>query len=207
VTITSISSDINASRSKCNDLMASHRSHGAGHIVQFYDSDVVVIENVSNLAECSLRAGDATILIATMAHLDSIERRLGSAGLDLGSLRASGLLIALDAADTLSKLLTENWPDQAKFDDVVGGIVGPAIERSANGFAFAFGEMVALLCEANQSAAAVRLEQLWNGLAKTRHFSLCCAYPLASFGSTPDLDAVLQICAEHSLAIPAESLF
>jgi hypothetical protein len=66
--------------------------------------------------------------------------------------------------------------------------------------------MVALLCCANNAAAAIYLEQLWNELALSHHFSLCCAYPLSSLDANLDLDAVLQICAEHSLAIPAESL-
>ena len=64
--------------------------------------------------------------------------------------------------------------------------------------------MVALLCAENKPSAAIRLEQLWNVLAQSCHFSLCCAYPLSSFGNAPDLNGVFKICAEHTLTIPAE---
>jgi hypothetical protein len=38
--------------------------------------------------------------------------------------------------------------------------------------------MVALLWDAGQSDAALRLEQLWNQIAQSHSFSLVCAYPL-----------------------------
>jgi superfamily I DNA/RNA helicase len=196
---------IAASRYRCPELLALHRPRAAGHVVQFYESDRFLIENISYLAANSLKAGDPSVLVGTRPHLDGIEERLIESGLDLARLQEAGRYVALDAAATLSQFLVDDWPDKAKFDEIVGGVVRRAIEKSANGFVFAFGEMVALLCFANRPAAAVRLEQLWNALAESFHFSLCCAYPLGSFGTKPDLNVVFQICAEHSLTIPAES--
>ena len=66
--------------------------------------------------------------------------------------------------------------------------------------------MVALLCAANKADGAVHLEQLWNSLAEWQRFSLFCAYPLNSLGSEPDADALIEICAEHVLTIPAKTL-
>jgi DcmR-like sensory protein len=193
------------SRFRCPELLALHRPQVVGHVVQFYNNDKFLIENVSYLATKSLGAGDASILVATRSHLDRIEERFIESGLDIAGLRKAGRYIPLDAAATLSQFLLADGPDQAKFEEIVGGIMRRAIEKSANGFVFAFGEMVTLLCFANRPAAAVRLEQLWNTLAESYHFSLCCAYPLDSFGAKPDLNALFQICAEHSLSIPAES--
>ena len=53
----------------------------------------------------------------------------------------------------------------------------------------AFGEMVALLAADGMADAAVRLEELWNRLAATHHFSLLCAYP-TSLGLHADDGAV-----------------
>jgi MEDS: MEthanogen/methylotroph, DcmR Sensory domain len=178
-----------------------------GHLVQFYDSDDFVLGIVSSLAAHALDEGDASVIVATTEHLDRLERLLEMQGTKLEALRAAGRYVALDAAATLSQFMVDGWPDDAKFNDLVGGVVRSAIEKSPNGFTFAFGEMVALLCAAKQTAAAVRLEQLWNSLAKAHRFSLYCAYPMDSFGSELDLHAVLEICAEHSLTIPAEGPF
>src|ERR1700694_4483116 len=193
------------SQIKCPDLLALHKPETSGHVVQFYEDDTFMIENVSYLVAKSLTAGDSSVLVATETHLDRIQTRLTSCGLVLNRFREVGRYVALDAAETLSQFSVDGWPDEKKFNEIIGGLICRSTEKSANGFVFAFGEMVALLCFANRPAAAVRLEQLWNALAQAHRFSLCCAYTRESFGREPDLNALYQICAEHSLAVPAES--
>ncbi len=72
-------------------------------------------------------------------------------------------------------------------------------------FPVAFGEMVALLWAEGKRDAAVRLEQLWNELARRHSFHLLCAYPRDGF--TPgEQDAFFQqICAEHSHVVSSGS--
>jgi signal transduction histidine kinase len=65
--------------------------------------------------------------------------------------------------------------------------------------------MVALLWDQGKAEAAIRLEQLWNELARTKSFSLFCAYPISSFSHERDLDLLMKVCAEHSAVIPTES--
>ena len=43
------------------------------------------------------------------------------------------------------------------------------------------GEMVAVLWAQQKYDAAIRLEELWNELALTCSFYLCCAYPANAF--------------------------
>jgi hypothetical protein len=106
-----------------------------------------------------------------------------------------------------SQFLVNGWPNEVRFNETVGGVIRSATEKSADHFVLAFGEMVALLCAANNADAALCLEQLWNSLTQVYRFSLYCAYPLRSLGSEPDLNVMLRVCSEHSLAIPAESPF
>jgi len=65
-----------------------------------------------------------------------------------------------------------------------------------------FGEMVALLWRDGRHEAAVRLEELWNDLARKYDFSLFCAYPVAQMGEG-SWEAVHAVCAAHSHAMPA----
>ena len=180
------------------ELQTLHNPETARHFVQFYVDDAFVIENVSYLAERALSAGNSSVLIATESHLRAIENRLTHCGVDLEQPR----YVALDAESTLSRFLVDGWPNEARFNETVGEVIRSATEKSENGFVLAFGEMVALLCAADKADAALRLEQLWNSLAEVYRFSLCCAYPMDSFGNDPDLDVMLKICSEHSLAIP-----
>src|SRR5579863_4537796 len=189
---------ITASRIRSLDFLELQRPQARRHIVQFYEDDQVIIESVSFLVANSLSNGDSSILIATSSHLRQIEQRLANAGFDLREFREGERYFALDAAETLTQFMVD-WPDEAKFNEIVGDLIRHAAVKSTNDFVFAFGEMVALLCAANKPSAAVRLEQLWNNLAKVYRFALWCGYPLSSFGSQPNFEAVLQICAEHSI--------
>ena len=40
---------------------------------------------------------------------------------------------------------------------------------------------------------------------KTHALSLCCAYPMNSFGSDADASLFLKVCAQHTPVLPAES--
>ena len=189
----------------CPELLRLHEPESAQHLVQFYDDESFIIENVSYLAANALASGGSAVIAATERHLEQILDRLPDSVLNLDAARESGRYVTLDATKTASEILLDGSPDEAKFEDLIGDTIRGAAKNSANGFVFVFGEIVALLCAANNANAAVRLEQLWNALAESNHFSLYCAYPLTSLGTTPDADAVMKICAEHALTIPTET--
>jgi len=192
------------SRHRCDELLTLHKPEASGHFVQFYENDGATIENVAYATAMTLKDGNSAVIVATEKHRLAIKAKLAKAGIDVGSALASHRLTMLDAQETLSSFLVEGWPDSGKFDETVGNVVRQALKDSGNGFVFAFGEMVALLCAAGRPDAAVHLERLWNDLGKKHRFSLYCAYPLDCFGTQPDLEIVLQICDEHGLSVPAE---
>jgi signal transduction histidine kinase len=180
----------------------------SSHLVQFYERDDFLLNTLSRWAAEGLGAGDAIVFIATEAHRQAFDERLRAVGLDVLSLRAEGRLVVLDAADTLSEFMVDELPSEARFEDVIGGVIARA-ERTENGAPTrnvrAFGEMVAILWARGKPEAAIRLEELWNRLAEKRSFSLCCAYPLNTFRNDADGKLFLKVCAEHSRVIPAES--
>jgi hypothetical protein len=192
--------------SRCPELLRLHMPESSSqHLVQFYEDESSIVENVAYLAARTLASGDSSVVVATEAHLEQIWQRLAFSSLDLEAAQESGRYVTIDASKALSKFMVDAQPDKIKFDEVVGGIVRRAAKNSANGFVFAFGEMVGLLCAANNPDAAVRIEQFWNSLAEQHRFSLYCSYSLSSLGNEADANAVIQICAEHSLTIPTET--
>jgi signal transduction histidine kinase len=177
------------------------------HVVQFYGDDGFLLDELSRFIGTALGAGEAAVVIATKEHRDGLARRLRMWGLDTNWAVAQGRYVALDAAETLSKFMRDGWPDAARFAEVVGGLIEKV--RAASGSearrVAAFGEMVALLWMEGKADAAIRLEELWNDLARTHAFSLRCAYPMSSFSREEHGDLLLKICAEHSTVIPGES--
>jgi two-component system CheB/CheR fusion protein len=65
--------------------------------------------------------------------------------------------------------------------------------------------MVALLWSEGNFDAALKLEQLWNGLVRAHDFQLQCAYPMEGFSQNGHSQAFRNICAEHSHVIPTEN--
>jgi PAS domain S-box-containing protein len=182
-----------------------HKSHG--HVVQLYTEDRSLIDGLSRLVGTALIGGDSAIVIATKPHREELAQRLRTRGFDSLAASLQGRYHVLDAAETLAKFSVDGWPDAALFCDQIGGLISraQAASEGATSHVVAFGEMVSLLWAQRKPEAAIRLEQLWNELAKTHTFSLRCAYPLAGFGGEEDTEPFLRICAEHSEVIPSES--
>jgi hypothetical protein len=84
-----------------------HDGDGSVHVVQFYEDDAFLVETLSRLIGNALRAGDATIVIATGSHRDDMEERIRAGDLDLEALREQGRYVSLDAGETLSKLMVD----------------------------------------------------------------------------------------------------
>ncbi len=184
-----------------------HDSDQQGHLVQFYESDAFLADEVARFVGMALGAGDAAVVIATKAHREQIERNLETRLLDRARAIGQGRYVALDAAETLAKFMVGGMPDAERFRDVIGEVVSRAKRAACNKPArvAAFGEMVALLWAEGKKSAAIRLEQLWNALVETHSFSLRCAYPMNGFSRKDDSEPFLRICAEHSSVEPAES--
>jgi hypothetical protein len=80
-----------------------------------------------------------------------------------------------DAVTTLSALRDGHLTDRRQFESVIGGAIDSLSAAAPAKRLRAYGEMVDLLWQTGDVAAAVRLESLWNDLGKTRRFSLLCA--------------------------------
>ena len=172
------------------------------HFVQFYEEDSFLVDSVAGFIGSGLRGGEAGIVIATPAHRAALDARLKELGVDPIAMKASGQYLSLDAAETLALFMVAGMPDPVLFEQSVGKIV----RRAADGTTVrAFGEMVAELWNDGNSVAAIRLEELWNDLARTCAFSLFCAYPMSAMRGANNAAPLMHVCSQHSRVIPAES--
>lgn len=165
------------------------------HTVQIYEDDAAFLDALEGFVAAGIRQGDAIILIATPAHLEGLERRLEASGFDVAAAILRDQYIALDAKRALSKFMVDGWPDEALFENFVGGLLARA--KGNHRKVRAFGEMVALMWAEGQCGATVRLEHLWNRLVHQESFSLFCAYPKTGFTEDAN-DAIAKVCAAHT---------
>jgi PAS domain S-box-containing protein len=177
------------------------------HSVQFYTDDNFLLDTLSRFMGAAVGSGDAGVVIATPEHRLALAMRLRERGLELERAVEQGRYIALDAAETLGRFMTNGWPDEQEFLQVIGGVItrAKAAAQKEHGRAALFGEMVALLWAQGNVEGALRLEELWNQIAQSHSFSLVCAYPLTHFYNEAQTEPFIRICQQHSAVLPAES--
>jgi anti-sigma regulatory factor (Ser/Thr protein kinase) len=161
------------------------------HLVHFYDADDELIREVSAFLADGLSGGGTAVAIAAPERLSGIVDALASRGFAEGD-----RFRTLDAAEALGAFMIDGRPDRERFREVIGTVVSEAGRSGTN--VRAFGEMVSLLWDRDNVAAAVELEGLWNELGTELDFFLYCAYPISSLAAADDLRAATEICARHS---------
>jgi PAS domain S-box-containing protein len=176
-----------------------------GHAVQFYDADSSLIDSLVQHFAAGLIAGDTMVIIATAEHRQALAQALEERGIDLASARNVQRFVELDSLETLRKLLVEGWPDDARFAEVIGGLVEQAQALNPGRRLLLYGEMVAHLWAEGKHEATVRLEELWNGLAERIPFFLLCGYPLDAFNRSEHSSRFFNICGEHTHVNAGES--
>jgi hypothetical protein len=171
------------------------------HLVAFYADDRELAETVGEFLCPALRADGAAVVLATPAHRLALRAWMQRAGVNVDAARADGSYVELDAADALGRFMVSGWPDPAAFWQVISPVVQHASESAT--MVRVFGDMVALLWESGQAAAAIDTEALWNEMASRYPFGLLCAYPARSVSSQDLSDALTQVCLAHTGAAGA----
>jgi MEDS: MEthanogen/methylotroph, DcmR Sensory domain len=174
------------------------------HVVQLYgQDDRLLTRNVGRYLDEGLKRGDGLLVIGTPEHRSSFVRYLG------GQPRYSkavleGRLVFLDAATTLGRFMVDGLPDAALFDAVVGESLRHVRANAGHTGVRAYGEMVGLLWVSGNSAAASRLEELWNELLRSSNIRLFCAYPIDVFSSDFDVESIDAVLASHTHLLPVD---
>lgn len=174
------------------------------HVVQFYRDTTELAEQAGEYLAMAVRDGGVAISLATPEHRPALEERMASAGIDVPGAAARGDYVALDAEETLRRLIAGRGPDRARFELVIGGLIYRA--ASTGRPVRAFGELVAVLWRAGLVAGATELEELWRGLGRRYAFGLWCGYPAEQVAAGRLADALASVCRLHDVVtgdIPA----
>ena len=117
------------------------------HEVQFYSRDAVFLESVTHFIGAALKNGNAAIVIATKPHRDSLLQGLKAQGMDADAAIRQGAYVSLDAADTLSTFIVNDWPDADLFLEGFRNLIQSASNaaKAENPRVAICGEGVALL--------------------------------------------------------------
>lgn len=154
---------------------------------------------VAGFVAAALDQGARAVTISRPTQRSGLDDLLSGQGVDVDRARRDGSLTTLDAEESLAAFMVDGRPDPDRFAAFVGPLVA-AGDRPVH----AYGEMVALLWERGEVAAALELESLWNDAIADRPVRLLCAYPGSELAAA-DLGDVARLCGLHdhvSLAGP-----
>jgi MEDS: MEthanogen/methylotroph, DcmR Sensory domain len=168
------------------------------HGVQIYRELGELASSVARFLEAGFKAGEPAIVIATADHRQVFAAELERHGRNVGELEEQLLLRWLDADETLAAFMEGGAPSAARFEEVLGGALGEVAECFPHRTVRAFGEMVDVLAQRGQKAAAIELEELWNSLLETRRVALLCGYELDVFDLDTQTSALPEIVRTHT---------
>ena len=164
------------------------------HELRLYSHDALLVEGFADFAAAELVAGKATIVAATESHRAGILEGLRARSVDVDDAIARGMLIPLDAAETLSKFMSNDMLDPDHFFEFMDTLIGAAMRVAPR--VSVCGEIAPQLLAAGKSAQALRLEELSDIAVHGFRLNALCGYALSGFEA--DNEVIQDICAEHS---------
>ena len=183
-----------------HDSQRSGGTHTHRHEVVYSSDHSVLLDSLANFIAANLSANVKTIVLATKPHLADIYRRLKAQGLSADAAIEGGSLAPLDVTEVLPEFMVNGMPDPARFLaascallDRLANETGSYHSRIA-----ACGECAPYLLAQGNVDGAIRVEHLWDQLARAYRLDILCVYDSESFDSVNDDRALRAISAEHS---------
>jgi hypothetical protein len=151
----------------------------------------------------ALKRGDAAIVVATQPHQEAVLAGLHASGLDVKAAIEQGRYVALNPTEILASFMVNDLPDGVRFHKVAVNLIvktAEKVDRDPSRIA-ACGEGAPMLWQSGNAEAAIRLEHLWDEVAKSYGVQIHCGYLLPSFQGGVGSLIFERICKEHSAVL------
>jgi hypothetical protein len=167
------------------------------HIVQLFDTSDTLADGVATFLSDGFRANERLLVVARASHWKAIANRLQLRDCPVTEAAKSGQLTVADANRTLSRFMRNGQPVAELFRTEVGTLVERLATKGTQTL-WIYGEMVDVLAEERNFAAARYLEELWNDLGLRQSFTLLCGYCSAHFADASMANMLSEICDRHT---------
>src|SRR5262252_2928747 len=174
------------------------------HIVQLYQDQDFLNRAVCRFAGAALANGEGIILVPTLTHWNAIRPRLVAEGVDVEAARERGQLTVVDADKLLPRFMPGTMPDSPLFLGLAGEVVGQARAGGRYQKVRWWGEMVNVLWERGDVAASMKLEDLFDQLARKHDIAIFCSFLMDNFNGEVHAHMLPRLGTNHSHLIPVE---
>lgn len=172
-----------------------HASGPSDHLLLLHRTEGWLARRI---AELLVTGGLATgaILVTSAERWAALADALLDHGLEVEALVAAGVVVHKESAGMLARLLAADLDPAALHAELAPAV---ALVRSATGEGriFAYGDMVDVLWQRGDHAAAGRLEAAWHAVLRTEELALHCAYRVDTLDPTAPAGPLLAVCRAH----------
>jgi len=171
------------------------------HAVGFYVDETVMLDDFAVFAERVLKDGATLIVLGIAPRRRKLEQALRQRGVDVDRLTAEGRHRWFDVADALSEFMVDDWPDETRFSKLVSDAFAEAVASSMSRRVVAWGECAPTLLRQGKTAAAIRVEELWDRWSARYGIETLCGYlPDTERPCDQNDPSIQEIVAVHSEA-------
>ena len=173
---------------------------GRLHEVGFYSGDALFLAGFSRFIGAGLKAGNAVIAITTKAHRNNLRHALQVQTVNVDEAIVQGRYISLDAAATLKTFMVDGMPDPVRLFKIAGDLIVRAAKslKGEHARVVVCGEGAPLLWSQGNAEAAIRVEHLWDHIARIYGLDILCGYTWENCPRMDSTETFQRICAEHS---------
>jgi DNA-binding NarL/FixJ family response regulator len=187
-------------RPSCAPVESQKTEIARRHEVIFYRDDASFLKIFSRFIAAALESGNAVLFVATESHLGSLRRTLEARGVDVATGVQKGTYVPVNVEEMLSAFMVDGFPDRDRLLRVAADLIGKA-SKAVNGKhrgVSACGECAPTLLGEWSVGAAIRVEQLWDEVARIYAVDILCGYSYDSFQCDENRQIFQRICGEHS---------
>jgi len=171
-----------------SNLEGCHFATGDCHEILFCSDDTAIVDGLGQFIASALSTGNAAIVWATESHRSALVRKLLAEGVNAEAALQDGTFISSDITEP---------PDPARILATITGLREAAFKAGHKHPRVAIcGERAGWFWAEGRANEAIRLEQMFNDLARKIEIDILCMYP-SPLGREEEHD-FKGVCAEHS---------
>lgn len=172
------------------------------HDAGFFTNEAALVDAWARAAETALAAGHSVIVLALESRLRQMVERLKRRGVGVERAIRDGQYVQLEVHGMLAQFIVDDAPDELLFEKAVTPIVADALRASTapRPRVLVCGEGAPTLWNQGKTDAAVRLEQIWDDLARAHEIDTLCGYLIAPTRTSSRLREIRDVHTANQTA-------
>jgi DNA-binding NarL/FixJ family response regulator len=170
------------------------------HEAGFYSDESSVLDAYARFAEAALDAGNGLLMVVASSRRDQLYQRLQARGIDIDHTIKERRCLWRDVPAALSSFMVDGRVDEARFWNAASALIMEAARASKRDppRVSVCGDGAATLLQDGLTDAAIRLEQLWDDVARTFNVDIFCPYSCQSLRCDDESPIFRDLRASHS---------